>query len=71
MMPFQSHEVEEREEGERKDSERRYIPESWDTQRESAPMRSFQPSLAMRARFTSFILLRPKPPRALGMQREF
>jgi hypothetical protein len=34
-------------------------------------MRSFQPSLAMRARFTFFILVRPKPPRALGMQSEF
>jgi hypothetical protein len=34
-------------------------------------VRSFQPSLAIIARFTSFIFLRPKPPRALGMQREF
>jgi hypothetical protein len=25
----------------------------------------------MRARFTSFIFLRPNPPRALGLQREF
>ena len=70
-MPFQSQEVAEMDEGERKDSNERYLPDSWDTQRQFAPVRSFQPSLAIRARFTSFILLSPNPPRALGMQREF
>jgi hypothetical protein len=44
---------------------------SWDPQRESEPVRSFQPSFEMRARLTSFILLIPKPPRTLGMQIEF
>jgi hypothetical protein len=44
---------------------------SWDTQRESKPMRTFQPSFEMRARLTSFILLIPNPPRALGVQIEF
>ena len=44
---------------------------NYETQRESAPVKSFQPSLARRARFTSFIFLTPRPPRALGMQREF
>jgi hypothetical protein len=59
-------EEEEREEGERKDSDGRYLSVSWDTQRESKFVRSFQPSLEMRARLTSFILLIPKPPRTLG-----
>jgi hypothetical protein len=71
VMPFQSQEVAEMDEGERKDSEFRYLPESWDTQRQSAPVRSFQPSFAIRDKFTSFILLKPKPPEALGIQREF
>jgi hypothetical protein len=31
MMPFQSHEVVEMEEGERKDLEKRYLLERWDT----------------------------------------
>jgi hypothetical protein len=57
--------------GERKDPVERYLPESCDTQRESALVRSIQPSLARRARFTSFIFLRPNPPRALGMQKVF
>jgi hypothetical protein len=70
-MPFQSQEEEEREEGERKDSDWRYLPVSWDTQRESESVRSFQPSFEMRARLTSFILLIPNPPRALGVQIEF
>jgi hypothetical protein len=71
MMHFHSHEVAKMEEGERKEPEERYLPKSCDTQRESAPVRSFQPSLARRARFTSFIFLRPNPLRALGMHREF
>jgi hypothetical protein len=57
--------------GERKESVWRYLPVSWDPQRDSKPVRSFQPSLEMRARLTSFILLMPKPPRALGEQIEF
>jgi hypothetical protein len=71
MMPFYRHKVAKMDEGERKEPEERYLPESHDTQRESAPVRSFQPSFTKRARFTSFIFLRPNPPRALGMQREF
>ena len=67
VMPFHSQEEVKKEEGERKDSELRYLLDSWDTQRQSAPVRSFHPSLAIRAMFTSFILLKPKPPRALGM----
>jgi hypothetical protein len=31
----------------------------------------FQPSLEIRARLTSCIFLRPRPPRAFGMHREF
>ena len=71
VMPFQSHEVAKMGEGERKDLENRYLPDSWDTHRQYAPVRSFQPSLAIKVRFTSFILLRPNPLRALQMQREF
>jgi hypothetical protein len=59
------------EEGERKEPEERYLPESHDTPSEFAPVRSFQPSLARKARFTSFIFLKPRPPRVLGVQREF
>jgi hypothetical protein len=70
-MPFHSHEVVEMDEGERKEPEERYLPESCDTKREFAPVRSFQPSFAKSARFISFIFLRPNPLRALGMQREF
>jgi hypothetical protein len=33
-------------------------------------VRSFHPSLVMRAKFTSFIFLKPRPPNSLGMQRE-
>jgi hypothetical protein len=33
-------------------------------------LRRFQPSLEIKARFTSLILLRPKPPISFGLQRE-
>ena len=58
-------------EGERKDLVWRYLPVSWDAQRDSEPESSFQPSLEIRAKLTSFIFLMPKPPRALGEQIEF
>jgi hypothetical protein len=71
-MPFQSQEAkEEREEGERKDSDWRYLLVSWETHGESEPESNFHPSLEMRARLTSSILLIPTPPRTLGMQMEF
>jgi hypothetical protein len=70
-MPFQSQEEGEWEEGERKVLVWRYLPESWDAQRDSEPVRSFQPSFEMKARFTSLIFLIPKPPKALGVQIEF
>ena len=34
-------------------------------------MSNFQPSLKIRARLTSFIFLKPKLPRTLGVQMEF
>jgi hypothetical protein len=37
---------------------------------ESVLQRSFQPSLAKRARLTSLIFLMPRPPRSLGRQME-
>jgi hypothetical protein len=70
-IPFQNQEGEEWEEGERKDWDLRYLPESCATHGESEFVWSFQPSLEIRARLTSCIFLRPRPPRAFGMQREF
>jgi hypothetical protein len=70
-MPFQSQEGEEWEEGERKEPDLRYLPESWATQGESEPVSSFQPSLEMRARLTSLVFLKLRPPRDFGVQMEF
>jgi hypothetical protein len=49
--------------GERKELERRYLPWSWATHIESERERSFHASLVIRARLTSSIFLKPKPPR--------
>jgi hypothetical protein len=70
-MPFQSQEVAEWEEGERKDSIWRYLPVSYDAQRDYELVSSFQPSFEMKARLTSFMLLIHKPPIALEVQIEF
>jgi hypothetical protein len=70
-MPFQNQEEEEWEERERKEPDLRYLPESCATQGESEPESSFHPSLEMRARLTSFVFLKPKPPRIFGVQMEF
>jgi hypothetical protein len=69
-MTFHSQEEEEREEGERKEQEDKYLQCNWDTHIKSVLLRRFQPSLEIKARFTSLILLRPKPPISLGLQRE-
>jgi hypothetical protein len=69
-MHFQSQEAEEWEEGERKEQELRYLPRNWDTHVLSKLECIFHPSLAIRARFTSFIFLRPKPPMAFGRHIE-
>jgi hypothetical protein len=65
-MPFHSHEEEEREEGERKEQECKYLQCNWDTHIESKLVRSFHPGLEIRAKFTSFIFLKPRPPNSLG-----
>ena len=69
-MPFHSHEEEERGEGERKELECKYLQCNWDTHMESKCVRSFHPSFEMRAKFISFIFLKPRPPNSLGKQRE-
>jgi hypothetical protein len=46
------------------------LPLSWETHMDSELDWSFQPSFEMRATFTSFIFLNPKPPVALGTQKE-
>ena len=69
-MPFHSHEEEKREEGERKELECKYLQCNWDTHMESKFVRSFHLSFEMRAKFTSFIFLKPRPPNSLGRQRE-
>jgi hypothetical protein len=65
-MPFHSHEEEERKEGERKEHECKYLQCYWDTHIESKLVRSFHPILKIRAKFTSFIFLKPRPPNSLG-----
>ena len=46
------------------------LPSSWDIHMDSELVWSFQPSLEMRARLTSFIFLKPKPLESFGVQRE-
>jgi hypothetical protein len=70
-MPFHSHEGAEWGGGERKEPERIYLPWSCCTHIEVEEVRSFHPSLVMRARLTSSIFLKPRPPKALGEHREF
>jgi hypothetical protein len=65
-IPFHSYEEEEREEGERKELECKYLQCNWDTHMESKFVRSFYPNFEMRAKFTSFIFLKPRPPKSLG-----
>jgi hypothetical protein len=69
-IPFYSHEEEEREEGGKKEQECKYLQCNWDTHIESKLVRIFYPSLEIRAKFTSFIFLKPRPPNSLGKQRE-
>ena len=68
---FHSHEEEEeRDRGERKVWELRYLQCNWETHKPSDLMSKYHPSLETRARFTSHIFLNPSPPNSLGMQRE-
>ena len=69
-MPFHSQEEEEKGEGERKELEDKYLQCNWDTQVKPELLRRFQPSLQTKARFTSLISLRPKPPISFGLQRD-
>jgi hypothetical protein len=69
-MPFHSQEEEEWGEGERKEVEDKYLQCNWDTHNKSDLLSKFQPSLDIKARFTSLILLRPKPPNSFGLQME-
>jgi hypothetical protein len=69
-MPFRSQEEEEGEEGERKEQEDKYLQCNWDTHIKSNLLSRFQPSLEIKAIFTSLILLRLKPPNSFGLQME-
>jgi hypothetical protein len=69
-IPFQSQDGEEWGGGERKVPEERYLPWRWATHAELKFVWSFQPSLEIRARLTSFIFLNPRPPWSFGRQRE-
>jgi hypothetical protein len=78
-MPFHSHDGEEwdlggererERERERRELEFKYLQRNWVIHIESDLLRSFHSSLEMRARFTSLIFLKPRPPKSLGKQRE-
>jgi hypothetical protein len=69
-MPLQIPEGEEWEEGERKDLVERYLPRNWFAHKEFELLWSFQPSLEMKARLTSCIFLKPRPPTSFGRHRE-
>ena len=69
-MPFHNHKEEEKEVGERKELEFRYLQCNWETHREFDLLSSFHPSFETIAKFTSLIYLNPSPPIALGLHRE-